>query len=367
MTILTEAATSALSVSEAAELQSCEHVIERGLKTYYEVGSALMSIRDNRLYRVMHATFEDYCQNRWSMTRRYANDLIAASGVVQNLGTIVPKNEAQARELVDLEPEAQRLAWEVVKETAPEGKVTAAHVKSVVNVLKDVLHTGAIDDGEGLDIPIQTATLDHVKAAVTEETYERLSRQQMHIAEKRNGTPAALQSSDSNEWYTPAEYIEAARRVMGAIDLDPASNPFANRIVKASYYHTEATDGFAQTWYGRVWLNPPYGRDNDNESNQGKWSARLTLDYCEGRIEQAVLLVNAVTDRQWFAPLWDFPICFVSKRIEFYTDSDRRAAPTHGNVLVYFGKHIEAFAREFSPFGRIVLPNGALSEVWHGE
>ena len=58
----------------------------------------------------------------------------------------------------------------------------------------------------------------------------RLPEQDFSTATELGG----LKSSTSNEWYTPAQYIEAARLVMGSIDLDPASSALANETVKAT-------------------------------------------------------------------------------------------------------------------------------------
>jgi site-specific DNA-methyltransferase (adenine-specific) len=180
----------ALSVDEQSELVECEAKIERGLQTFYEVGQALMKIRDSRLYRESHSSFEAYCQERWDFRRARADDLIAASrvfGVLNSSGIQsdeLPSIERHIRPLTQLEPEEQEAVWEIVKKTAPGGKVTAAHVQSVVAVAKEVIKTNAIDGGEGIDIPITAATTDHFKAAVTENTYERMKRQEAHIAEK---------------------------------------------------------------------------------------------------------------------------------------------------------------------------------------
>jgi hypothetical protein len=125
-----------LSEDEVDELQRCETIIERGLKTFFEVGAALLRVRDLRLYRVEYPTFEAYCQERWDFSKTYANNLIAATSVRNNLTTIVvkqlPANEAQARPLTKLkDPEQQREAWERALATAA-GRITAAHVEAVV-------------------------------------------------------------------------------------------------------------------------------------------------------------------------------------------------------------------------------------------
>ena len=88
-----------LTVVEQSELAQHEATIERGLKTFVEVGFALMAIRDGRLYRQNHGTFEAYCQGRWGFTRMRASQLIAAAEVAQNVNNCLqippPMNEAE--------------------------------------------------------------------------------------------------------------------------------------------------------------------------------------------------------------------------------------------------------------------------------
>src|SRR5437899_441308 len=95
-----------LSTEERDKLTSCEVLISCGLQTFVEVGSALLTISDERLYRATHSTFEDYCRARWNMTARRAYQLCEAGEVVTQLAkenvnncsqTPLPKTESQAR------------------------------------------------------------------------------------------------------------------------------------------------------------------------------------------------------------------------------------------------------------------------------
>lgn len=121
------------------ELEQLEGVIQKNIGAFYEVGRALMEIRDKGLYRDVlgYDTFEAYCKSRWDFTKSYANYLISSNAVLENLTTIVvkPQTESQTRPLAKLQPEQQRTAWQKAVETAPEGKVTAAHVSKVVKEL----------------------------------------------------------------------------------------------------------------------------------------------------------------------------------------------------------------------------------------
>lgn len=120
-----------LTTDESAELARCERLIHRGKLSMLEAGRALARIRDGRLYRQEHATFESYCESRWGWKRRNANYLIEAVGVVESLpehlGTMVP-NPRVAREIAQV-PEENRTA--VVERAAADGKpLTAARVQA---------------------------------------------------------------------------------------------------------------------------------------------------------------------------------------------------------------------------------------------
>jgi DNA N-6-adenine-methyltransferase (Dam) len=158
----------------------------------------------------------------------------------------------------------------------------------------------------------------------------------------------------SNEWYTPSKYIEAAREVMGDIDLDPASCEMANRTVKAKRYYTREQNGLLQPWSGRVWLNPPYNATDDCHLPQPTWSRRLRYEYSKGHVQEAILLISAATKQKWFHELLDFPICLMLERIFFHRPGKEPEELRHGNTAVYLRPNEAAFIEVFSQFGAVV-------------
>jgi hypothetical protein len=96
-----------LTSKDAVRLSELERVIESGLSTFQAVGRALMTIRDERLYKPTHKTFELYCRERWKMGRSYACRLIQACQIGQDLlpngqqNGDPPNNERQARKVID--------------------------------------------------------------------------------------------------------------------------------------------------------------------------------------------------------------------------------------------------------------------------
>lgn len=121
--------------AEAATLAACEDTIECGLATFVDVGRALLRIRDERLYRAAHGTFEAYCEARWQMGRTRAYQYIEASVTVSKIldtGTEPPRVESQARELGRVpEPERAEVWAETLAATA--GRPTAAAVREIAS------------------------------------------------------------------------------------------------------------------------------------------------------------------------------------------------------------------------------------------
>jgi len=180
-------------------------------------------------------------------------------------------------------------------------------------------------------------------------------------ANGNNGASQSVQvtifSHESKEYYTPPVYVEAAREVMGGIDLDPASCEAAQERVMARRYFTVADDGLTQQWAGRVWLNPPYSK-TDGKSNQELWSTKLIAEYESGNVSEAVLLVKAALGYKWFEALWyDWPVCFVRERLSFIrSDGSNEGQSKQGTALLYLGSDVDTFGQVFSKFGRVILP-----------
>ncbi len=174
-----------------------------------------------------------------------------------------------------------------------------------------------------------------------EDSPWRSSRRALLLGEG-NGM-AVHYASDTPEWYTPPEIIERVVATLGAIDLDPCSNT-GTPNVPAKRHFTEADDGLAHPWTGRVYMNPPYG------DAIGRWVTKLRDEFTAGRTKAAVALVPARTDTAWFAALRDCTLCLIRGRLRF---SASQAGAPFPSVAAYFGTDASRFAQSFSDVGDI--------------
>lgn len=156
--------------------------------------------------------------------------------------------------------------------------------------------------------------------------------------------------SGDNEWYTPARYVDMAREVMGTIDIDPASNPTAQRTVRATTYYTAETNGLDKDWYGKVWMNPPYSNPEVQQ-----FAEKVISEYQSGRVTEAVVLTNNSADTGWHRAMQDActRMCTTTGRIRFESPTRQGNSPAMGQSFFYFGPNPEKFKEVFSTIGNV--------------
>ena len=156
-------------------------------------------------------------------------------------------------------------------------------------------------------------------------------------------------NSGNHEWYTPTEFIDAARAVMGSIDLDPASSEIAQKTVRAERFFTAEDDGLKQEWAGNVWMNPPY-----SQPLIAQFCEKLRESFDSGHVPQAIVLVNNATETGWFRFVASrcSAVCFPDGRVRFLDQNGgRKGRPLQGQAMLYCGKQSSRFCETFSDFG----------------
>lgn len=262
--------------------------------------------------------------------------------------------QEQKRELIrqQLVETPQLSDRQIAKDLGVDNSTVSAHRKRLVEE-GQVLESNTSIGADGKEYPryreapsVQPSPTTDQVDYTTQASEEACSPPEPEVLVRKD---AALRMSESNEWYTPDKYIEAARKVLGEIDLDPASCGLANETVQAKVYFDKEKDGLAQEWFGRVWMNPPYG------GLSGPFVAKLLSEFEAGNVEEAIVLVNSnSTDTNWFRPLWNHILCFTDHRINFYSPQEKPSGSTHGSVFIYIGPNWEGFADTFKEFGAVV-------------
>jgi DNA N-6-adenine-methyltransferase (Dam) len=170
------------------------------------------------------------------------------------------------------------------------------------------------------------------------------------IARNRSMNNDLMFSSADNEHYTP---IDLLFRVVNfydgnMIDLDPCSNSKITPHTPSIHQFTIEDDGLSQDWFGKVFVNPPYGRSLSD------WAAKVVEEYESGRAEEIVFLVPSRTDTRWYKKLTAYPRCNIEGRLKFLNPKNKGNAAPFPSVIFYLGKKNRRFADHFGTLGQVV-------------
>ncbi len=152
----------------------------------------------------------------------------------------------------------------------------------------------------------------------------------------------------SVEWYTPKWVFD---ELSVEFDLDPASPHDHETFVPAKTKYTVFDDGLSKPWFGRVWLNPPYGRDT------GYWMSRMADHGC------GIALVFSRTDALWFQESMKrcTAMLFLSGRVAFvpgHENKHKRSRSGAGTALFAYDDDSAIALRRLSDKG-VYLPGPA--------
>jgi len=166
-------------------------------------------------------------------------------------------------------------------------------------------------------------------------------------------------SSESDEWYTPSFLVERVVAALGAIDVDPCAN--AEKTVPAGQHFTREDDGLAQPWSGTVFMHPPSGREIE------AWVTKLLDEYTAGRVTQAIALVPARVDTEWFRRLQAFPVAFWHGRIAFIGPNGVLNPAPFPSALVGVGLSAADLDVVFGDVATVYVALPALGGLPHGD
>ena len=182
-----------------------------------------------------------------------------------------------------------------------------------------------------------------------EARIESLKAKQERLTRSALVSYTSASDHDGDEWGSPPAYVEAARAMMGGIDLDPFSNARAQEVVKAGTFWTKEDDGLAQQWFGKTWANPPYSRG--------------LIDACVDQtvaqlqnVEALCMLVNAATDTAWWQRMiMHMPAVLTDHRIGFLgKDGKPVSGNNRGQSIFVYGVKPSVIVDYLGQFGAVV-------------
>ena len=270
-----------------------------------------------------------------------------------------------AKPLIEAKARANQGARNDIRENSHEGSRTDETLADMAGVSSNTIRKVERIAQQGDDKLKELARSDDVSIHLASQVLALPEEEQQQavneaVAHPKNASAILREAvkahvsnnSGNNEWYTPPMYVQAAKDVMGSIDVDPASCELANATVQAATFYDERANGLTKTWSGNVWMNPPYAQPLISQ-----FCSALVEKFQAGEVKQACVLVNNGTETGWFQSLLEHAsaACLVKTRIKFIDkDGYPSGAPLQGQAILYLGKNTGEFSDVFSSFGKVL-------------
>jgi phage N-6-adenine-methyltransferase len=132
-----------------------------------------------------------------------------------------------------------------------------------------------------------------------------------------------LLTSTTDLWSTPQLFFDEWSKLYGPFDVDVCAD---STNTKCGIYYDKKADGLKQTWTGKCWMNPPYGREI------GKWMKKAKDSGVNGTV--VVCLVPARTDTRWWHDYAIYgDVFFIKGRLKF--GDSKNSAPFPSAIVVF--------------------------------
>ena len=330
-------------------------LMRRTAQDIVEIGQKLIDVKT----QLGHGLFSAWLRIEFEWSRGTAENFMAVALRFQNQKfsdfDVAPSAlymlaspstpESARKEAMDRAEQGERITYSVAQE------IVAAHRVAPVSMQGEKIIKGDEVNGDNVEslgqeqaaAPRQQSRL----ATLTWDTTNKVAPTSGTVASELVGvTPkmAVHFSSRTVEHCTPENIIDLILACMGELDLDPCSEGGDPPNVPAHAHYTSEDDGLAQSWKGRIYMNPPYGREI------GDWVEKLCSEHEAGRVTEAIALLPSRTDTQWWTRLREYPVCFVKGRLTFVGSQDPAPFPS---AVFYLGRDIGKFCRAFGDLGDV--------------
>ena len=337
----------------AARIRKLSADVQRGI---IEIGNELIAAKAE----IGHGNWSEWLKNELGWAQRTATRFMAVARRFGKLANVGQFKSATLQAMLTLpEGEEQEFIDEQAEKGKPVSEMSARQVQSAVKEFnrqrEEELNTLANGGAQNFDnateqIPPETFSPAEVKdeSAPADDNPIGNSPDESPTSDEQGETDEENKSNAAgDEWFTPSEYIEAARRVFGGtIDLDPASCEKANEIVKATKIYTKENSGLNEYWEGNVWMNPPYSK--------GLIDQFVDKIIYSGGVTAAIVLTDNKTDTKWFLELarWSSAMIFTVGRVNFLHGGKlEKGNHRRGQAIFYLGDEPQKFLAEFQKFG----------------